>query len=151
MCTCPCPCPCACLCRVRARARVCMCVCMCVFVCCVRACIVRARKIPTAVEGREREREREKGRRRAVAKGESLRTREKFPTTSSFLSPFFLFPFYNHGDSDDDAGNNDEDDDVERRKSCDSTSSFGFISLSRHIASSPFSKAKGTAYGCFRK
>jgi hypothetical protein len=68
-----CTCPCACVC-VRARARVCayvcirvcigyvcvcacVCVCVCACVCCVRACIVRARKVPAAVEGRERERE----------------------------------------------------------------------------------------------
>jgi len=141
-----------------ARARVCIClyvcecvyvsVCVCVSVCSVRACMVRARKVPAAVEGREREREKK------VEEGPSRKKSlcvhvKNFQRPCLFFPPFFLFLFYNHGDSDDDADNND-DDDVER-KSCDSTSSFGFISLSRHIASSPFSKAKGTAYGCFRK
>jgi len=90
---------------------------------------------------RERERERERKRerdRRSVEEEEKSFLRGKFWTTVCIVFRFS----YDDGDGDGNA--------VERR-SCDSTSSSGFMSLSRHIASSPFSKAKGTAYGCFRK
>jgi len=66
---------------------VCVCVCVCVSVCSVRACIVRARKVPAAVEGREREREKK------VEEGPS-RKKSLCVHVKNFQRPCLFFPLF---------------------------------------------------------